>query len=156
MRQDDAFAARPEAAHLDDHLAELGLDRWRSVLHSWLPHFDGWRSLYLQDESIGEDDAPTDQVCALLVQYAHNGQRPSDSRFAEDLAHLDFLTWRASHDKPGSRWNCLEETFPAFARRGEVTVWQYDTEYPPPGLIKYWLLGRLYAALQDQSEISSS
>jgi hypothetical protein len=154
MRQDDAFAARAGAAQLDAHLARLGLDRWRPVLHGWLPHFDGWRSSYLQDESIVQDDAPADQVCALLAQYARAGQPPSDKQFSEDLAHLDLLTWRARHDRPSSRWNSLEEPFTEFALRGEVTVWQYDTEYPSPGLVKYWLLGRLYAAMQGQTEIS--
>lgn len=154
MRHDDVFAQRSGAAQLEDRLSVLGLERWRAVLHAWLPHFDGWRSIYLQDESIVQDNAPTDQVCALLGQYVSDGRCPSDSQFSDDLAHLDFLTWRASHDQPRSRWNCLEEPFAAFAARGEVTLWQYDTEYPAPGLVKYWLLGRLYAALQDQSDVS--
>lgn len=154
MRQADVFAQRSGAALLDEHLARLGLERWRPVLHTWLPHFDGWRSVYLQDDSIVQDDVPTNQVCALLAQYAQSGGCASDDRFSEDLAHLDFLTWRARHDRRGSRWNCLEEPFSAFARRGEVTVWQYDTEYPSPVLVKYWLLGQLYAALQDHGEIS--
>jgi len=152
MRQADVFARRPGAALLDGHLERLGLERWRPVLHAWLPNFDGWRSVYLQDESIVQDDVPTEQVCALLARYAREGRRAGDERFSEDLAHLDFLTWRARHEQPGSRWNCLEEPFPAFARRGEVTVWQYDTEYPPPGMVKFWLLGQLYAVLQDQGE----
>ena len=152
----DAFAQRPCAALLDVQLARLGLARWQNVLHAWLPRFDGWRSVYLQDESIAEDDAPADQVCALLAQYARDGRQASDDRFAEDLAHLDFLTWRARHEKPGSRWNCLEEPFPAFAQRGEVTVWQYDTEFPSAGLVKYWLLGRLYADLQDQTSAAAA
>lgn len=154
MQQSHASAARPCMTRLREGLQALGLERWLPVLETWLPHFDGWRSVYLQDESIIADDAPAEQVCELLARYAQDNRHPSDGQFAEDLAHLDFLTWRARHDPPGSRWNCLEEPFLAFAQRGEVQLWQYDTEYPSAGLVKYWLLGQLYVALHESQPSS--
>lgn len=147
MGQGHRAAARENHARLDEKLEAQGLEHWASVLETWLPHFDGWRSAYLHDEAIIDDDAPAEQVLTLLARYAEDGCWPSDLQFAEDMAHLDFLTWRARHEHGRALWNCLEEPFTAFAQRGQASVWQYDTEYPSPSLVKYWLLGRLFAVL---------
>lgn len=146
----DHFAARPGAPALCHLLERVGLAHWRPVLAQWLPRFDGWRSVYLQDETLIEDAVPAEQVCALLTRYVLERLRPDDGRFAQDLARLDVLTWRARHDS-GARWNSLEESFAAFAQRGEVCVWQFDTEYPEPPQVQRWLLGRLSLQRGDEA-----
>jgi len=57
--------------------------------------------------------------------------------FIQQISVAPFLFYRFSD---GSRlWDVTKESFNAFAGSGAVEVWQEDSPYPKPGVVRKWL-----------------
>lgn len=138
----DSSTNTKEESTLAQLLTTIGLPQWHDLILDWTGRFDGWRACYEASPTMQPDFTPLSMAIAALLEMA-GATYTSDVALAEVLANLDFTYWRACRaDNPREIWYPLQETFREFATRGPVSVWA-DTETAiPPGVIKYWLLGR--------------
>lgn len=119
---------------VSERLVTLQASRWLPVMHRWLSQYRG-----LYEVIAGDSDSPESQIYALLEQV---NAPVDDSDLAARLARLDFLTWRARHDRQA--WNPLEVPFHRFWVEVEgIAIWQSDREYPDPAETERWLLACL-------------
>ncbi len=87
-----------------------------------------------------ENEEEHPEACMRSAGSEANKQGGSMS-FIQQLSVAPFLFYRFSD---GSRlWDVTKESFNAFAGSGAVEVWQEDSPYPKPGVVRKWLKGLL-------------
>ncbi len=81
-----------------------------------------------------EEEQPEAWMRLVANQAVRLGGRAA---FIKQLSVAPFLFYRFSD---GSRlWDVAKERFNAFAASGVVEVWQEDSPYPEPGVVRKWL-----------------
>lgn len=113
-------------------LQRVGATKWMPVMFLLMERFAGLDEMIDRDE-----DIPSNAIQMILASLP---QRVTDESIADAFSRMNCFTYRAK--SPVSLWNPLEQSFSAFVRahKEHVRVFQWDSEYPAPELIRAWLL----------------
>lgn len=105
---------------------------WSKPIFLLLERFAGIEELFDH-----EDDVPANAILRVLKR----DDVITDDELADAISRLDCFTYRAKNPK-NEVWNPLDCNYWQFEAdaNGHVRVFQWDTEYPEPAVIKKWLL----------------
>jgi len=118
-------------------LLQAGLNHWRSILDQWLGNYAGLEKLV---DPLSE--APFACVIRLLRQIRRTGMPLSDDTFAHQLSQLDFLLYRVRRRGETVRWDPIQQSLQDYQGNPprHLLSWKWDTENPPPGFTRRFLL----------------
>lgn len=81
-----------------------------------------------------EDEHPESWMQLAAAQAVRHGGRAT---FIRQLSVAPFLFYRFSNGR--RLWDVTRESFEMFARSGDIEVWQEESPYPRPGVVRKWL-----------------
>jgi len=109
---------------------KLGVEKAAAALRANASGVEAWIE--------NEEEQPEAWMRSAAIEANKQGGHTS---FIQQVSVAPFLFYRFSD---GSRlWDVTKESFNAFAGSGAVDVWQEDSPYPKPGVVRKWLKGLL-------------